>query len=124
MKINGERIKALCWERGTTVDEMLRGAGVSKNAYYTLVRKASILPRSITAVAHELGVDPSELLADNATMRRDAEELIDKIGAIAARYPKIDRDNVRHTLLLLKEAPIERLRRALTRARRFDFRKD
>ena len=43
-------------------------------------------------------------------MRREMEE-------IAARYPQADLDNVRHTMELLEELPIERLRNALRRAR-------
>jgi transcriptional regulator with XRE-family HTH domain len=123
VKIAAEKVRALCRKNGRTLDEILRQAGVSRNAYYTLARKASILPKSIRALANELDVHPSELLVDDSTTRREIQALIDRTDAVATRHPEVNKDNVRHALLLLKEAPIARLRRALTRGQRFDFRK-
>jgi hypothetical protein len=44
--------------------------------------------------------------------------LLNKVDDIARKYKNIDPDNIRHTLLLLQEPPIERLRRALTRGQK------
>jgi len=45
------------------------------------------------------------------------KSLMAEVDAIVRRYPGVDRDNIRHTLLLLREKPIDRLRRALIRGR-------
>jgi hypothetical protein len=42
-------------------------------------------------------------------------QLLKKVDAICAKHKKADRDNIRHTLILLQEQPIVRLRRALMR---------
>jgi hypothetical protein len=47
-------------------------------------------------------------------------ELLEETEQILARNPDLTRDTVWHTLLLLDEPPIERLRRALRRGRRVD----
>jgi hypothetical protein len=44
-----------------------------------------------------------------------------RLNAILKKHPEADREHVWHTLLLLEEPPIERLRRGLLRARTFDF---
>ena len=41
---------------------------------------------------------------------------------LSRRHEDADRDNIRHTLLLLSENPVERLRRALRRGRFVDIR--
>jgi hypothetical protein len=41
----------------------------------------------------------------------------DRVDFIMALHPQADRDTVRHTLILLDEPPIERLRRSLRRGR-------
>jgi len=117
MKIDTERIKKLCRQRESTLHEMLAEAGVSPNAYYTLARKQSILPGTVMAVADCLGVNPTEILLDEeSSLVRHYHELIKRLESIMRRHRRMDRDNVRHTLLLLEEPPIERLRRALRRA--------
>lgn len=52
-----------------------------------------------------------------ARLVRRATRLLAKVDRICTLYPDADRDTVRHTLLLLQEPPIERLRRALRRGR-------
>jgi transcriptional regulator with XRE-family HTH domain len=123
MRIAVEKVRNLCRKKGITIHAMLRHAGVSRNAYYTLARKSSVLPRSLTAVSRCLDVPPSDLLANDAAVRREMQVLMGKVTAVAARYPDVDRENVRHTLLLLRERPIERLRRALIRGQRPHIRK-
>jgi hypothetical protein len=46
-----------------------------------------------------------------------AEQLQRSVSEILAEHPDADPDNVRHTLILLDQPPIERLRRSLTRGR-------
>lgn len=40
-----------------------------------------------------------------------------RVEKILAAHPRADRDNVRHTLILLEQPPLERLRRSLIRGR-------
>ena len=116
-----ERIKSLCAERDISLQELLRRAGVSPNTYYTLARHESVLPKSILAVARCLNVSPSDLLTEDTPHIEQAKLLLSKVDSIVNRHRNIDRDNVRHTLLLLEEKPIDRLRRALIRGRRPDI---
>ena len=39
------------------------------------------------------------------------------VRAVLARRPEADPDNVRHTLILLEQPPLERLKRSLLRGR-------
>ena len=123
MKIDTDRIKALCKPRNLTIARLLRKAGVSHNAYYSLTRKSSVLPKSIAMLSRALNVRQSALLTDEDAEIRKARRLLKKVDEIVAENPGIDRDTVRHTLLLLQEKPIERLRRALVRGQAFDIRK-
>jgi hypothetical protein len=50
-------------------------------------------------------------------LHRWAAELAESVQRVLAVYPEADPDNVRHTLLMLELAPIERLRRSLLRGR-------
>lgn len=52
-----------------------------------------------------------------APARRWAHDLSRRVESIVAAHPEADRDNVRHTLILLEKPPLERLRRALIRGR-------
>jgi hypothetical protein len=45
------------------------------------------------------------------------------VQAVLAARPESDLDNVRHTLILLEQAPLERLARSLTRGRALTQRK-
>ncbi len=49
--------------------------------------------------------------------RRWAARLMESVREVLARYPEADPDNVRHTLILLQQPPLERLRRSLIRGR-------
>ena len=50
-------------------------------------------------------------------IRRWAARLMESVRAVLDQYPQADPDNVRHTLILLEQPPLERLRRSLTRGR-------
>lgn len=95
--------------------ELLRHAGVSCTAYYSLARKDSVLPKSVRALAETLGVPPSCLLDEPEPETRRAKELLSRLDRIVAAHPGADRDNVWHTLLLLQEPPVDRLNRGLLR---------
>jgi len=121
MKISSEKLKRLCRKKGLSLNQLLQEAGVSKNAYYSLARKETVLPNSIIAIAGRLGVKPSSF-TDEASLEADKfTSLLEELERVLSRHKQADRENVRHTLLLLQEKPIERLRRALTRGQRFDF---
>lgn len=49
--------------------------------------------------------------------RRWAERLSKRVEEIVASHPGADRENIRHTLILLEQPPLERLQRSLIRGR-------
>jgi hypothetical protein len=49
--------------------------------------------------------------------RRWAQRLSKRVEQIVASHPGADRDNIRHTLILLEQPPLERLQRSLIRGR-------
>jgi len=108
----------MCAVRGISVSTLLTRAGVSRNAFYSLARKDSVLPDSVTRIARELGESPLRFIEDEPALEKEARRLIDETNRISALHRGVDRDNVRHTLLLLREEPVSRLRRALRRGRR------
>jgi|GEM_PF-567749 len=120
MRIARERLKKLCMQNGLTLSQLLKNAEVSKNAYYSLARKDTVLPKSVLAIADHLGVRPSAFLEERPEEDR-WKILLEDLERISTRNPDADRDNIRHTLLLLEEPPIERLRRALTRGQKLDL---
>jgi hypothetical protein len=55
--------------------------------------------------------------------RQWALRLMKTVQAVLAVRPQADPDNVRHTLILLDQPPLERLRKSLTRGRALAQRK-
>ena len=56
--------------------------------------------------------------SDNAAKaRRWARLLSTRVEKILSTNPNADRENVRHTLILLEQPPLERLQRSLIRGR-------
>ena len=49
--------------------------------------------------------------------QRWAARLMESVRQVLDRHPEADADNVRHTLILLEQPPLERLRRSLIRGR-------
>lgn len=117
MRIDLDRIKELCKQRDKSVTALLNMAGVSRNAFYTLARKESVLPASVRAIADSLGVAPSEFLREDGSAIKRAQALLAEVEEIASNHMYADPSTIRHTLILLEERPIKRLRRALQRAR-------
>jgi transcriptional regulator with XRE-family HTH domain len=120
MRLLGSKIKQLCRDNGIRLADLLTRAGVSKTAYYHLLYKPSVLPNSIHALADELGCKPSEILEEISPQEKLIQAVAEKTDEIMAGDPALNRENVRHTLLLLPEKPIVRLRRALIRGRAID----
>lgn len=116
-----DRIKRLCARRGLSLEAFLESAGVSRTAYYSLARRASILPRSVQTMARMLQVTPSSILQEDPPAAIRAQALIAEANAVLKDNPRATFENVWHTLVLLDEAPIERLRRSLLRARSADL---
>ena len=117
MRVSIERLRTVCRERGNTVTEALARAGVSRNAFYSLARRDTILPRTLRALGASLGVEPEALLTRDDRPAEAMKALLAEVDAIVRRNPGVDRENVRHALLLLRRKPIDRLRLALARAR-------
>jgi lambda repressor-like predicted transcriptional regulator len=122
MKLSRKRVEFLCRQQGTSIGQMLREAGVSPNAFYTLGRKDSVVPQSLIRISERLGVSVSALLDDVLTPTQRMKRLTAESDRISKRHRGVDRDNIRHTLLLLEEKPIERLRRALRRGQPINLR--
>jgi len=115
MKIDLKHLKHLCSERDMSLSAMLESAGVSRNAFYSLARRESVLPGSIQALAKYLQIPPSEFLIEEGFPAQQGRALMKQIEEIALRNPKADCDTIRYTLILLQEEPVERLRRSLQR---------
>jgi hypothetical protein len=118
VKLADEKIRCLASKRGKSLSCVLRDSGVSRTAYYSLAGRDTVLPKSIHALAHALGVRPSELVSDDRT---EAEEhalvRLREARKICARNPRASFDNVWHTLCLLQSPSEERLNRSLIRGR-------
>jgi transcriptional regulator with XRE-family HTH domain len=118
VRIQPEKLKALCRERHLSLKDLLAEAGVSRTAYYSLLRKDSVLPKSLHRLALRLGVGPACFLDDDDERVGHVRDLQAKAEAIQRLHPECDRDVVLRTLRNLELPPAERLRRALIRGRR------
>ena len=110
MRVATERLREIARSRGLTLAALLQRAGVSRNAYYSLARRDSVLPRTLRLLARSLGVSESELV-------EDVPDMVVRSRRICAESPEASFENVWHTLALLEMEPIERLNRSLTRGR-------
>jgi len=121
MRIDLARLRKLAGKRGLSLAALLAKAGVSKTAFYHLVHKSSVLPASLGALAETLAVKPGAFLTEQNPDVAKIRSILNLTDRIVAGNPKLDRDNVRLTLLLLEEEPVQRLRRSLTRGRKSDL---
>jgi len=118
MNLDAANVRVLAHQRGLSVSAALRRAGVSRTAYYSLVHRTSVLPRSIHALARELGVAPADLLqSEPSSAELRARDLLAEARRICAEHPEASFQNVWHTLNLLDLSPDERLNRSLIRGR-------
>ena len=116
MWLDPVKIKKLCKSNKLSLKELLQKAGVSKTAYYSLVRNSNLLPDSIYEISDALGVNARDLISDGPTEVAKVRRRESKLRKILNRYPNVSRDNIWHSLILLEKDPIERLRGALRRA--------
>jgi len=116
MHISRTTVKRLCADRKMPLGELLRLAGVSRTAYYSLVRKDSVLPKSIGRLARTLAVSPAAFLVDDTAVIARRMVLQAQADALHRRHPECDKDVLFRTLQNLELPPVERLRRALARA--------
>jgi transcriptional regulator with XRE-family HTH domain len=121
MRIDLGRLRELAEKRGLSLAALLSRSGVSKTAFYHLVHKSSVLPASLSALAETLSVRPGVFLTEENPDVAKIRRILNLTDRIVAGDPKLDRENVRLTLLLLEEEPILRLRRSLIRGRKSDL---
>ncbi len=121
MRIDLAKLRDLVGKRGLSLNALLARAGVSKTAFYHLVHKSSVLPASLNALAEALAVRPGSFLTEENPDVAKIHRVLALTDRIVADDPKLDRDNVRLTLLLLEEDPVRRLRRSLIRGRKSDL---
>ncbi|OHD68905.1 MAG: hypothetical protein A2W19_11105 [Spirochaetes bacterium RBG_16_49_21] len=121
MRINSSVLRKLYKDKGLLLKDLLEKSGVSKAAYYNVLYKSRLLPGSIYDLAQVLDAKPSIFLEEENPEEKKIMKVLQTTEEIMDECPGLDRDNVRHTLILLNETPIERLRRGLTRGRRGYF---
>jgi AcrR family transcriptional regulator len=121
MRIDVVGLRKIAAKRGLSLNALLAKAGVSKTAFYHLVHKSSVLPASLGALAGTLRVRPGVFLTEENPDVAKIRRILALTDRIVAGDPKLDRDNVRLTLLLLEEDPGRRLRRSLIRGRKSDL---
>lgn len=117
MRLDAEAIRRRCEARKAPLARVLREAGISRTAYYSLLRRESVLPKTVLKLAAALDAPASQLLDEAASEERRARRRIDVAKRITGRSRSASFENVWHTLALLDEPPIERLNRALRRGR-------
>jgi hypothetical protein len=116
MRLARHKVRLLARARGLTLSEALRRAKVSRNAFYHLTRRPTVVPRSVHALGAALGVPSSALLDERPPSPEDrAAALLREARRIQARNPQCFFDNIWHTLWLLELSPAERLHRSLFR---------
>lgn len=122
VRLSLKKVESLCGRQNSSTAQVLREAGVSRNAFYSLGRKDSVVPRCLIRIAERLDVPVSALLDDTEPSTARIESSIKETNRISKKHRGVDPDNVRHTLLLLDDKPVERLRRALRRGRSVNLR--
>jgi hypothetical protein len=99
-----------------SLSSVLRRAGVSRTAYYSLVGKPSVLPGTIHALSAALGTPEAEILSvEEPSPEESAVRRIEEARQICTKYPEVEFESVWHTLCLLDLSPVERLNRSLIR---------
>jgi len=118
MRLAAGKIRSLASRQSRSLSAVLRDAGVSRTAFYSLARRPSLLPRTVHALAEGLGVNPRALLeSSDPPAKTVLEKRQDRARAIIAAHAACSFENVWHTLVLLDMPPAERLNRSLIRGR-------
>jgi transcriptional regulator with XRE-family HTH domain len=121
MRLSANQIKRLCARRSMTLQALLASIAVSRTAYYSLVRKDSVLPASVRSIAGALGVIPSSILDEDPEITWRVQARVRQARSIVSANPGTLFENVWHTLAVLDDSPVERLRRSLLRGRARDL---
>ena len=121
MRISRVKLKSLYKSKRLHLKMLLSEAGVSNTAYYHLLYKDTLLPDTIHRIAQVLEVRPSAFLEEISPAEKKVKRILFLTDKISANGPLLDRENIRHTLILLDEKPIERLRRSLIRGRKINI---
>jgi len=121
MRIDAVKLRKIARSQGLSLNALLIKSKVSKTAFYHLLRKESILPASLRSMADALAVRPGLFLTEKNLHIEKIRRVLAMTDRIVAADRRIDPENVRLTLLLLEEAPLQRLRRSLVRGRAFDI---
>lgn len=116
MRVLIDKIHSECAARRLTQAQLLKKARVSKTAYYALIKSESIVPKSLIKIAKALAVCPSELVEDPLALIQKTRGHIKICEHIIKENAGVEWQHAWHTLILLEEEPIDRLRRALLRA--------
>jgi len=119
MRLNAEKLKKICKNNGLSLALLLRHAGVSKTAYYHLVAKENLLPKSLGQMARALGVTEAALLLNTDPILAKVKQRRKRMTQVLSQYPTVDPENVWHTLILLEQPPWDRLNQGLLRAQNF-----
>ena len=118
MKLADETIRKLAAKKGLSLSELLFRSGVSRTAYYSLTRRATVLPKSVHALAYALEVRPRDIVEQGQNAAEDrAVAHMREVRKIQMQHPTSSFDNLWHTICLLELPPEERLNRSLTRGR-------
>ena len=117
VRLSREKIHQLCSERGLSVSELIARARVSRNAFYSLLRRPSILPDSVGALAAELGTTELDLLELDSAEETRARARLRLARKICSSDPDITFQHVWHTLTLLELTPLQRIEGSLRRGR-------
>ena len=117
MRLDEDKIKKYCRRYGVTLSGLLKDAGVSRTAYYSLIRQDSLIPASVQKIASALRLTSFGIMTGTAHRIDEAMDILKEVEKICQDDPVLDPNEVRHTLLLLKKPPVERLRRALQRGK-------
>ena len=86
MKLNTESIRKMSRDRGLGLGELLKQAGVSRTAYYSLARREELLPASIRRLAKALDVSPESILLDEQKLAEEMRHIAQKAEALAAQH--------------------------------------
>ena len=108
-RFNKQSLVDLAKERGMSAAAVLRRAGVSRNAYYNLINKSSLLPNSVEQIAEVLAVSPEQLIvADNSEEAKIKRKML-FVQKLLKDNPELDSGTSMTTLKLLELSPLQRL---------------
>ena len=118
MRLAPKKVRQLSRLRGESLTFLLKRAGVSRTAYYSLLRRETLLPRTVLSLSAALETTPGEILEeDPSDVAPGYTQRLRKARRILESSPGATFENIWHTLCLLELGPVERLNRSLIRGR-------